>query len=123
VKDDHNEVAMYGQKQKPSIWTIVGIFAAAAVLVVLLLWTPRSGTLSLLRNPGWGLVPGFRKSSSGLRGSTRFDHSTFVAPGIMRNALVRAQLVASVNAKPINTLMIAGRSTLKSQYWIHSANA
>ena len=49
MKDDHNEVAMYGQKQKPSIWTIAGIFATAVVLVLLLLWTPRSGTLSETR--------------------------------------------------------------------------
>jgi hypothetical protein len=49
MKDDHNEVAMYGQKQEPSIWTIAGIFATVVVLVLLLLWTPRSGTLSETR--------------------------------------------------------------------------
>ncbi|HXO71851.1 MAG TPA: hypothetical protein VN838_23060 [Bradyrhizobium sp.] len=46
MKDDQNKVAMYGQKQRPSIWTIAGILATAVVLVVLLLWTPRNGTLS-----------------------------------------------------------------------------
>jgi hypothetical protein len=40
---------MYGRKQKPSVWTIAGIFAAAVVLVLLLLWTPRTGTLSETR--------------------------------------------------------------------------
>jgi hypothetical protein len=49
MKDDHNEVAMYGQKQKPSISTIAGILAAAVVLVLLLLWTPSSGILSETR--------------------------------------------------------------------------
>jgi hypothetical protein len=49
VKDDHNEVAMCGRKQKPSIWSIAGIFAAAVVLVLLLLWTPSSGILSETR--------------------------------------------------------------------------
>ena len=49
MKDDHNEVAMYDEKQKPSIWTIAGIFATAVVLVLLLLWSPRSGTLSEIR--------------------------------------------------------------------------
>jgi hypothetical protein len=49
MKDDHNEVAMYGEMQKPSIWTIAGIFAAAVVLVLLLLWTPSSGILSETR--------------------------------------------------------------------------
>jgi hypothetical protein len=46
MKDDHNEVAMYGHNPKPSIWTIAGIFATAVVLVLLLLWTPRNGILS-----------------------------------------------------------------------------
>ena len=49
MKDDHNEVAMYGQKQEPSIWTIAGIFAAAVMLVLLLVWTPSSGILSETR--------------------------------------------------------------------------
>jgi hypothetical protein len=49
MKDDRNEMAMYGQKQKPSIWTIAGIFATAMVLVLLLLWTPSSGILSETR--------------------------------------------------------------------------
>ena len=49
MKDDHNEVEMYGQKQKPSMWTIAGIFATAVVLVLLLLWTPSIGTLSETR--------------------------------------------------------------------------
>ena len=46
MEDDHNEVAMYGQKQKPSIGTIAGILATAVVLALLLLWMPRTGTLS-----------------------------------------------------------------------------
>jgi hypothetical protein len=45
VKDDPDEVAMYDQMQKPSIWTIAVIFATAMVLVLLLLWTPRSDAL------------------------------------------------------------------------------
>jgi len=45
VKDDPNEVAMHDQKQKPSIWTIAVIFAAAMVLVLLLVWTPKSSAL------------------------------------------------------------------------------
>jgi hypothetical protein len=49
MKDNHNEVAMYGQQQKPSIWSIAGIFAMAVVLVALLLWTPRNATLSETR--------------------------------------------------------------------------
>jgi hypothetical protein len=49
MKDDHNEVAMCGQNQKPSMWTIAGIFATAVVLVLLLVWTPGSGTLSETR--------------------------------------------------------------------------
>jgi hypothetical protein len=49
MKDDRNEVAMYGQKQNPSIWSIAGIFATAIVLVVLLLWTPSNGALSETR--------------------------------------------------------------------------
>jgi hypothetical protein len=49
VKDDHNEVAMYGPKQKPSIWSVAGIFATAVVLVLLLLWTPSNGILSETR--------------------------------------------------------------------------
>ncbi len=43
--------------------------------------------------------------SSGLQ-----DHSTFVAPGICRNARVSAQLNATVITNPIVALMIAGRS-------------
>jgi len=34
-------------------------------------------------------------------------YNTRCDPGICRNALVKAQLVASVKAKPISTLMIA----------------
>jgi hypothetical protein len=49
MKDNHNEVAMYDEKQQPSMWTIAGIFATAVVLVLLLLWTPGSGTLSETR--------------------------------------------------------------------------
>ena len=49
MKDDPDEVAMYDQMQKPSIWTIAVIFATAMVLVLLLLWTPRTGTLSETR--------------------------------------------------------------------------
>jgi hypothetical protein len=49
MKDNHNEVAMCGQQQKPSIWSIAGIFATAVVLVALLLWTPRNATLSETR--------------------------------------------------------------------------
>lgn len=46
MKDDHNEVGMSGQEQKPSIWAIAGIFATAIVLVLLLLGTPKVGTFS-----------------------------------------------------------------------------
>jgi hypothetical protein len=49
LKDDHHEVAMYDQKQKPSIGSVAGIFATAVVLVLLLLWAPGNGILSETR--------------------------------------------------------------------------
>jgi hypothetical protein len=54
LKDDHNEVAMYGERQKPSIWTIAGILATAVVLVVLLLWTQE---VALFPKRGRDLAP------------------------------------------------------------------
>jgi hypothetical protein len=55
------------------------------------------------RNPGSfhnaPPVPGFATLHPGYEG----DHNTRCEPGIFLNAAVKAQLVASVNAKPINT--------------------
>jgi hypothetical protein len=46
MKDELHDVDMSGAKAKPTFLTILSVLASALLVGALLMWVPRSGTLS-----------------------------------------------------------------------------
>jgi hypothetical protein len=46
MKDELHDVDMSGDKAKPSFLTILSVLVSALLVGALLMWVPRSGTLS-----------------------------------------------------------------------------